>query len=232
MGDRRILMGVVGRPHGVRGLVRVHSYTADPADLAGYGPLVDDAGRAWTLAWRASGVAELRGADGQPLDGRAAAERLVNTKLWIDRDRLPPPDDGEFYLADLVGMAALDPAGAAIGRVSVVHDYGAGTSLEIERPGAACAPNPLHPRLRSACRSRGWHAGGGGAGRGDRRGHGGGGGRMTGLTMLLPLPPGEGRGEGAGKDRSFQRGNHAVMGRGSRHKTPSPQPPPRGRGRL
>jgi len=150
MGDRRILMGVVGRPHGVRGLVRVHSYTADPADLAGYGPLVDDAGRAWTLAWRASGVAELRGADGQALDGRAAAERLVNTKLYVDRGRLPPPDDGEFYLADLVGMAALDPAGVTIGRVTVVHDYGAGTSLEIERPGApallvpfthACVPH-------------------------------------------------------------------------------------------
>ena len=125
---RRILMGVVGRPHGVRGLVRVHSYTADPADLAGYGPLQDDAGRAWTLAWRGSGIAELRGADGQPVAGRDAAERLVNTQLWLDRDRLPPAEDGEFYLADLVGMAALDPAGQAIGRVTVVHDYGPGTA--------------------------------------------------------------------------------------------------------
>jgi len=150
MPDRRILMGVVGRPHGVRGLVRVHSYTGNPADLAGYGPLLDDAGRAWTLAWRASGVAALHDAAGQPLADRAAAERMVNTKLWMDRDRLPPPADGEFYLADLVGMAALDPAGAPIGRVAVIHDYGAGTSLEIERPGAppllipfthACVPH-------------------------------------------------------------------------------------------
>lgn len=147
MPDRRILMGVVGRPHGVRGLVHVNSYTADPADLAGYGPLLDDAGRAWTLAWCASGVAELRDAAGRPVQDRGAAERLVNTKLWMDRDRLPPPEEGEFYLADLVGMAALDPAGAQVGRVTVVHDYGAGTSLEIERPGAA----PLLVPFTHAC---------------------------------------------------------------------------------
>ncbi len=147
MPDRRILMGVVGRPHGVRGLVHVNSYTADPADLAGYGPLLDDAGRAWTLAWRASGVAELRDAAGRPVQDRGAAERLVNTKLWMDRDRLPQAEEGEFYLADLVGMAALDPAGTAIGRVTVVHDYGAGASLEIERPGAA----PLLVPFTHAC---------------------------------------------------------------------------------
>jgi len=147
MPDRRILMGVVGRPHGVRGLVRVHSYTTDPANLAGYGPLLDDGGRPWTLAWRASGVAELRDAAGQALPDRSAAERMVNTKLWMDRDRLPQTDEDEFYLADLVGMAALDPAGAAIGRVAVVHDYGAGASLEIERPGNA----PLLVPFTHAC---------------------------------------------------------------------------------
>ena len=147
MPDRRILMGVVGRPHGVRGLVRVHSYTTDPADLAGYGPLLDDGGRAWTLAWRASGVAELRDAAGQVLPDRSAAERMVNTKLWMDRDRLPQPEEDEFYLADLVGMAALDPAGAAIGRVAIVHDYGAGASLEIERPSNA----PLLIPFTRAC---------------------------------------------------------------------------------
>ena len=140
-------MGVVGRPHGVRGLVRVHSDTADPADLAGYGPLLDDAGRPWTLAWRASGVAELRNAAGQALPDRSAAERMVNTKFWVDRDRLPLPDEDEFYLADLVGMTALDPAGAAIGQVAVVHDYGAGASLEIERPGNA----PLLVPFTHAC---------------------------------------------------------------------------------
>ena len=140
-------MGVVGRPHGVRGLVRVHSYTADPAALAGYGPLLDDRGRSWTIAWRGEGVAELRDATGRPLADRTAAEALVNTRLYLDRDRLPPPEEDEFYLADLVGMAAVDADGAAIGRVAIVHDYGAGVSLEIERDGAA----PLLVPFTRAC---------------------------------------------------------------------------------
>ena len=87
MPESRILMGVVGRPHGVRGLVRVHSYTADPADLPRYAPLEDDAGRVWKLAWRGEGVAELRGADGKPVADRTAAAALVNTRLYVPRDR-------------------------------------------------------------------------------------------------------------------------------------------------
>jgi len=130
-------MGVVGRPHGVRGLVRVHSYTADPADLAAYGALLDDKGRRWTVVWRGEGVAELRDESGRPLPDRNAAERLTNLRLYIERDRLPETEEEEFYLTDLVGLAAVNEAGEAIGRVALVHDYGAGTSLEIERPGAS-----------------------------------------------------------------------------------------------
>ncbi len=128
-------MGVIGRPHGVRGLVHVHSYTADPADLARYAPLLDDAGRAWSLAWRGEGVAELRDAAGKPIADRSEAERLVNTRLHVDRDRLPAPLADEFYLADLVGLEARDADGARLGQVAAVHDYGAGTSLEIDRAG-------------------------------------------------------------------------------------------------
>jgi 16S rRNA processing protein RimM len=134
---QRILMGVVGRPHGVRGLVLVHSYTANPADLAGYGPLSDDKGRRWTLAWKAEGIAELRDDTGKPLADRTAAQALTNLRLSIDRDRLPPADDDEFYLADLVGLAARSPDGALLGTVTMIHDYGAGASLEIARSGAA-----------------------------------------------------------------------------------------------
>jgi 16S rRNA processing protein RimM len=147
MTDRRILMGVVGRPHGVRGLLNVHSYTASPADLANYGPLLDDSGRAWTLTWRGEGIAVLSDAEGNPVADRSAAERLTNTRLYVERDRLPPPDQEEFYVADLVGMAALDTAGRPVGRVTTVHDYGAGTSLEIERDGAA----PLLVPFTRAC---------------------------------------------------------------------------------
>ena len=137
MTGERILLGVVGRPHGVRGLVHVHSYTAEPEALAEYGPLVDGDGRGWTLSWRQAGVAELRDAAGRAVADRSAAERLTNLQLFVARDRLPAAEEDEFYLADLVGMAAVSPDGTEVGRVMLVHDYGAGTSLEIAREGAA-----------------------------------------------------------------------------------------------
>ena len=143
------MMAVVGRPHGVRGLARVQCYAADPADLPRYSPLVDERGRRFRLRWHAEGIAELSEiVDGKPvkLADRAAAERLVNTKLYVERERLPAPADDEFYLADLIGLEALGPGGA-LGEVVAVHEYGAGTSLEIARPGA---PPLLVPFTRAA----------------------------------------------------------------------------------
>ena len=193
MPDSRILMGVVGRPHGVRGLVHVHSYTADPADLASYGALQDDNGRRWIVAWRGTGVAELRDEAGHGLPDRTAAERLVNTRLWIDRDRLPAPEEDEFYLADLVGLAAVAEDGTALGCVAMVHDYGGGVSLEIAGDGKpllvpftkACVPHVdlpggriiVSPPAEVAIRILSYPLPGGDG-------------------SMLPLPLGEGRGEG------------------------------------
>ncbi len=135
MGDPRILMGVIGRPHGVRGLVHVHSYAVVPADLASYGPLSDDRGDVWTLRWRGAGIAELSDAAGVAVRDRDKAAALSNRQLFVGRDRLPPPQDGdEFYHADLIGLEAVerdDTGERSVGRVLAVHDYGAGTSLEI-----------------------------------------------------------------------------------------------------
>jgi 16S rRNA processing protein RimM len=131
--ESRILMGVIGRPHGVRGWVRVTSYAED---LTAYGPLSDAKGRRFVLRPRGDGVAEVAelvdGAEVKVGD-RTAAEKLTNTRLYVERDRLPELEADEFYLVDLVGLAACDPAGAPIGTVAAVHDYGAGTSLEIAR---------------------------------------------------------------------------------------------------
>jgi 16S rRNA processing protein RimM len=137
MAGGNILMGVIGRPHGVRGLLRVQSYTAEPADLARYNPLVDARGRLFSLSWKAAGVAELRDAEGRPIPDRTAAEKLVNVQLFAPRDRLPATDPNDYYIADLIGLRALDAGGAEIGRVSAVHDYGAGTSLEIATQGGS-----------------------------------------------------------------------------------------------
>ena len=158
MPESRILMGVIGRPHGVRGLVRVTSY-AD--DLTAYGPLSDAQGRRFVLRGRGEGVAEIAevvgGAEIKVAD-RAAAEKLTNTRLYVDRAQLPEPEDDEFYLADLIGLAAVDVDGMVLGTVGAVHDYGAGASLEVvceEGPPLlvpftrACVPDG-----RSRCRAR------------------------------------------------------------------------------
>ncbi len=127
-------MGVIGRPHGVRGLVHVHSYTADPTALPSYGVLDDDRGRRFRLKWKSEGIAELfQIIEGRrtPVTTREAAQALVNTRLYIPRTKLPPVEEDEFYLADLIGLEAIDGQGRALGRITTVHDYGAGTSLEI-----------------------------------------------------------------------------------------------------
>lgn len=132
MPESRILLGVIGRPHGVRGLVRVTSY-AD--DIAAYGPLTDAKGRRFVLRSRGEGVAEVAElVDGVPVKvaDRTAAEKLINVQLFIERAQLPEPDEDEFYLADLIGLAAFDGDGRRLGTIAAVHDYGAGASIEIE----------------------------------------------------------------------------------------------------
>ncbi len=145
----RIQLGVIGRPHGVRGLVNVTSHTAVSSDLTAYGPLSDAEGRCYALRWKAEGIAEVSPiVDGVAVKvtDRSQAEKLTNTKLFIDRSALPPADENEYYLADLIGLAAMDPAGRQVGTVSVVHDYGAGVSFEIVGSGA-----PLLVPFTAAC---------------------------------------------------------------------------------
>jgi 16S rRNA processing protein RimM len=148
--EARIQLGVIGRAQGVRGLVRVTSHTTDPAALTAYGPLRDERGRQFTLRWKGDGIAEvseiINGAPVRIVD-RTAAEKLTNTKLFIDRSALPPAEEDEFYFADLIGLAAMDASGAPLGTVAVVHDYGAGASLEIARQDAT----PLIVPFTKAC---------------------------------------------------------------------------------
>jgi 16S rRNA processing protein RimM len=133
---QRICLGVITAPHGVKGLVRVKSFTAEPDAIAQYAPLEDEAGRPIRIEFigAAKGVLLAR------IDGvadRDAAERLKGLRLCLPRDALPPPKDEEYYHADLLGLAAELPDGTRLGRVRAVHDFGAGDSIEIEREGAA-----------------------------------------------------------------------------------------------
>jgi 16S rRNA processing protein RimM len=132
-----ILMGVIGKPHGVRGLVKVNAFTSDADALADY-PLSDKTGRTFSLQWVSGNVAQIsEGA--RKITDRAEAERLTNTELFTPRSALPDAEDDEFYLADLAGLEARDESGKVLGTVSAVHDYGGGTSLEIS-PGALLVP--------------------------------------------------------------------------------------------
>jgi len=138
----KVLLGEIGRPHGVRGLVRVRSFTAEPEDLTAYGPLTDGSGtRRFAL--------ELLSADLARIDGvgdRDAAARLTGTRLYVSRDALPPTEDpDEFYLSDLEGLSAFTEAGVPLGRVRAVEDHGAGAFLVLEGP-----PERLVPFTRAA----------------------------------------------------------------------------------
>ncbi|HEY8566092.1 MAG TPA: ribosome maturation factor RimM [Beijerinckiaceae bacterium] len=128
-------MGEVGRAHGLRGEVRVKSYAAEPLALGRYGALTLADGRTLTLI-------DLRPAPGAAPDillariagfaSREAVEPLNRQGLFLPRDRLPLPEEDEFLLADLVGLAAEAPDGTLLGTVVAVPNYGGGDLLEIK----------------------------------------------------------------------------------------------------
>ena len=132
---RRVCVGVVTGPHGVRGAVRIKSFTARPEDVAAYGPLGDESGTQHfdlQLIGAAKGVVIGRFSG---IEDRNRAEALRGLRLYLPRAALPPPEDEEYYHADLIGLAAMLADGTSLGRVRAIHDFGAGDSLEIERGG-------------------------------------------------------------------------------------------------
>ena len=138
MPDRLILVGRVAGAFGVKGETRITAYTADPMALAAYGPLLRKTGAlGLTLqaARPAKGGVIARCAE---IVTPEAADALRGLELYVPRDRLPAPEDeDEFYLADLIGLAAVAPNGAPLGVVASVENYGAGDLLEIKPPGGA-----------------------------------------------------------------------------------------------
>ena len=137
----RICVAQIGAAHGIRGEVRLRSFTQDPRAVTSYGPLEseDSTQRFEIEALRPAKdhfVARFAG-----IDNREAAEKLTNLKLYVPRDRLPPIEDDEtFYFADLVGLTAVTPDGAPLGTVTAVHNFGAGDLIEI-RPQAGGEPH-------------------------------------------------------------------------------------------
>ena len=128
----RIRVARIGAAHGIRGEVKLWSFTEDPLAVTNYGPLeTEDGARRFEIeAARPAKdhlVARLKG-----VGDRNAAETLRNTDLFVPRDRLPPIAEADtFYHADLVGLAAVSEDGAALGTVSAIHNFGAGDLIEI-----------------------------------------------------------------------------------------------------
>jgi 16S rRNA processing protein RimM len=126
-----VLLGRINSAQGLRGEVRVTSYTARPEDIAAYGPFTDQKGRSFTveglrvikgsvLAIRLAGIAD-----------RTAAEALKGAELYVKKARLPETAENEWYYDDLVGLRAVALDGEEIGEVVAVQNYGAGDLLEI-----------------------------------------------------------------------------------------------------
>jgi 16S rRNA processing protein RimM len=132
----RVCLGVVTSPHGVQGAVRIKSFTEVPEDVARYGPLSDQSGRRHfevQILGIAKGVviARLSG-----VEDRNQAEGLRGVRLYLPRSALPQTEAEEYYHADLIGLEAVLGDGTPVGRVRAIHDFGAGDTLELVRPGA------------------------------------------------------------------------------------------------
>jgi 16S rRNA processing protein RimM len=132
MRSDKVRVARIGAAHGVRGEVKLWSFTQDPAAFAAYGPLetADGARRFEIEALRAAKdhfVARIVG-----IADRDAAEALLNVDLFVPRERLPPIEDADtFYHADLVGLDVVSADGAQIGTVHALHNFGAGDIIEI-----------------------------------------------------------------------------------------------------
>ncbi len=148
MTERKLCVAVVTGAHGVRGAVRLKSFTAEPEAVADYRPLTDRTGARTfelTLTGRAKDalVARIAG-----VDDRDAAQALRGTELYIERDLLgAPEDEDEFYQADLIGLTAETEDGAVYGTVRAVQNFGAGDLLEVDLQGGGSVLLPFNRTL-------------------------------------------------------------------------------------
>lgn len=130
-----VQMAVIGAPHGVKGEVRVKTFTGDPTALGDYGPLTDGQGRSFEVVGLrpANTVVVVRF---KGVTTREQAEALNGVALFLERSALPDDlDEEEFYHADLVGLDVEDEAGETVGEVIAIHDFGGGDILEVRLAG-------------------------------------------------------------------------------------------------
>ena len=126
-----ICVARIGAPHGVRGAVKLWTFTEDPLAVRHYGPLLTKDG---ARQFEVTHVREAKGHLVATLKGiatREEAERLNGVELYVSRERLPDTSEDEYYHADLIGLAAVNAAGEPLGRVIAIHNFGAGDIIEV-----------------------------------------------------------------------------------------------------
>jgi 16S rRNA processing protein RimM len=133
----QVCVARIGAAHGVRGAVKLWTFTEDPFAVTRYGPLATkDGARSFEVAQAREGkghlVATLKG-----VTTRNEAERLNGIELYVARDKLPATDEDEYYHADLIGLAAVTAADKPLGKVIAIHNFGAGDIIEIAPPKGA-----------------------------------------------------------------------------------------------
>ncbi|MGR3540812.1 MAG: ribosome maturation factor RimM [Hasllibacter sp.] len=134
MPEDRVTVAAIAGAFGVRGEVRLKSFTSDPGAVAGYGPLTGPDGSEYAI----SGLRPMKGGFSARLSGVATKEQadaLKGARLTVPRTALPDPGEDEFYQADLIGLLVVDPGGAVLGRVKAVLTHGEQDLLEIHRSG-------------------------------------------------------------------------------------------------
>lgn len=133
--DNPVQLAVIGAAHGIKGEVRVKTYTGDPLDLGSYGLLYDASGKSYEiLSIRPSKTVVVVRFAG--IDDRNAAEALNGKELYVDHAQLPQDlDEDEFYYTDLIGLTVRDGQGVSYGKVSAVFNFGGGDVLEIKESG-------------------------------------------------------------------------------------------------
>ncbi|HWU27439.1 MAG TPA: ribosome maturation factor RimM [Rhizomicrobium sp.] len=132
--SRDILLGVIIGAQGLNGEVKVKTFTQTPNGLGAYGALHAKDGRKFAVRASRPGKGDIAIVQFEGLRDRSAAEALKGIELYVDRQKLPPPDADEFYHADLVGLAAHDGEDRLLGTVSGIHNFGAGDVIAIAQP--------------------------------------------------------------------------------------------------
>lgn len=129
--NRLVLVGRVSGAFGVKGEVRIRAYTADPLALLDYRELKRANGEAGLTLLSGRVAKDGVIARAREIAVREDADALKGLDLYAPRSALPPAEEDEFYLTDLIGLQARAPDGAVLGRIKAVHDFGAGDVLEV-----------------------------------------------------------------------------------------------------